>query len=127
MDDQRTELTIELGVEGADETELDSLTTRLRQELLQLDVDEVERPSAGPAPEGSRAIELAAAGALVVGLIRDNAVIESLIGTLQGWLARDQSRTIKVTLDGDTIELSGASDEDRRRLIRHWVAAHGRD
>jgi hypothetical protein len=127
MDDQRTELTIELGAEGADETELDSLTTRLRQELLQLDVDEVERPSAGPAPEGSRAIELAAAGALVVGLIRDNAVIESLIGTLQGWLARDQSRTIKVTLDGDTIELSGASDEDRRRLIRHWVAAHGRD
>jgi hypothetical protein len=127
MDDQRTELTIELGAEGAVETELDSLTTRLRQELLQLDVDEVERPSAGPAPEGSRAIELAAAGALVVGLIRDNAVIESLIGTLQGWLARDQSRTIKVTLDGDTIELSGASDEDRRRLIRHWVAAHGRD
>lgn len=127
MDDQRTELTIELNVDGADDAELDSLTTRLRQELLELDVDEVERPSAGPAPDGSRAVELAAAGALVVGLIRDNAVIESLIGTLQGWLSRDQARTIKVTLDGDTIELAGASDEDRRRLIRHWVAAHGRN
>ena len=46
--------------------EFDELTAALQRELLQLDVDGVERVSAGPAPDGSRGVDLAALGALIV-------------------------------------------------------------
>jgi hypothetical protein len=61
------QLQVEIGLEpDADAAELDEETLELRQELLELDVNAVERPAAGPPPEGARAIELALLGTLLV-------------------------------------------------------------
>ena len=43
-------------------------TWQLRRELLDLEVDAVEAPGAGEPPPGSRAVDVAALGALVVNL-----------------------------------------------------------
>jgi hypothetical protein len=51
---------------GDDAEEIAEATLQLRRELLDLDVDAVELPSAGEAPPGTRAVELAALGALAV-------------------------------------------------------------
>ena len=54
MDGDGLKLRIDLGVEpDADAAELDEATQQLRRELLELDVENVERPSAGPAPPGA--------------------------------------------------------------------------
>lgn len=50
----------------ADAEEIAEVTLSLRRELLDLDVEAVELPPGGEPPPGSRAVELAALGALAV-------------------------------------------------------------
>ena len=58
---------VQLAVGPDDDAEqVAEATLRLRRELLDLDVEAVEVPSAGEPPPGTRAVELAALGALVV-------------------------------------------------------------
>src|SRR5262245_10823954 len=58
---------IAVGLDGGAE-EVVQATLQLRRELLDLDVDTVEVPGAGEPPPGSRAVDVAALGALVVNL-----------------------------------------------------------
>jgi hypothetical protein len=56
---------VELGPD-ADDEEVAEATLQLRRELLDLDVDSVDLPTAGQPPPGTRGVELAALGALLV-------------------------------------------------------------
>jgi hypothetical protein len=107
-----------------DAGELAELTQRLRDELLELDVDEVEPATGGAAPEGAKGLELLAVGGLVVRFAMKANVLRSVIDATVGWLARQQARSVKLTLDGDTLELTGVSSDEQRRLIELWVARH---
>jgi len=121
---EQADLQIELGLGDADPAEVDEVTSRLRNELLELDVDRVQRASAGEAPPGTRAVELVALGGLVVSLARNSDKIAAVVRTLQGWLVRDSARTIKLELDGDSIEVSGVSSADQERLIAAFIERH---
>ncbi len=119
------ELRLNVGVEpDADAAELDEATAQLREELLELDVDAVDRPAGEPPPPGTRAAEAVLLGTLLVPLGRE--AIAAVVRTIETWVARRSSRTVKVTLDGDSIELSNVSDADQRRLIDSFVARHAR-
>jgi hypothetical protein len=49
----------------------------------------------------------------------------SVLGLVRDWLRRSPvQRSVKVTIDGDTLELTGASDELQRRVVDDWVARH---
>lgn len=111
---------------GADEDELERLARSLRGELLELDVDAVEPAAAGPVPEGARAVEALMVGALVVRLARDSEALSSLVRTVRGWLGAHAERRVRLELDGDVLELTGSSDEERERLVEAWIASHGR-
>jgi hypothetical protein len=115
-------LKIELGAgDEAGAEEQDELTRALREELLQLDVDTVERP-VGAAPEGARGVDAVALGTLLVTLGQGAlGIVTSVIGR---WAARRAGRSVTLELDGDRIELSGVSEEDQRRLIETFVARH---
>jgi hypothetical protein len=117
------ELRVDVGVEAdADAAELDEATTQLREELLELDVDAVDRPAGDPPPPGARAAEAMVLGTLLVGLGRET--IGAVVRTIEAWIARRSSRTVKVTIGGDSIELSNISDDDQHRLIESFVARH---
>jgi hypothetical protein len=118
-------LRLELHVPDADAEELDSLTSRVRRELLALDVDAVERPQLGPAPANARAPEIATVGALIVSVLSTPAVLQVVVDTLRSWASRGEARSVKLTLGGDSIELTGASGEDQRRLVAAWIRKHG--
>ena len=85
-------LALELSEAGADPARLEELTTRLRSELLDLDVNDVERVSAGNAPEGSKAIEWAAVGALIVTMEQTGPFLAKVVSTIREWLKRDRRR-----------------------------------
>lgn len=106
----------------ADDAELELAAAQLRQELLELDVDAVERPPGDPAPPGARGIEVGVLGALLVEAGRG--AVGAVVQTIHGWVARRSSRTVKITLDGDSIELTNASEEEQRRLIESFLARH---
>jgi hypothetical protein len=116
-------LQVEIGVEpDADAAELDEVTALLRQDLLELDVDNVDRPPGGPAPPGTRAVDAAILGSLVVST--GPAVIGAVVRTLEGWLRRRPNRSVKIEIGDDSIELTDASAEDQRRLIESFIARH---
>lgn len=111
--------------DGSDDARLEELALLLRQELLALDVRAVEPYREGDAPEGSRAGLAAIAGVLSVTLQPGLQVLGSVVAVVRDWLRRSGSgRTVKVTIDGDTIELSGASDAVQQQLVDAWIHKH---
>ncbi len=59
-------LRVELSEDGADAERVGTLTSFLRRELLQLDVEDVTTLRAGESPPGARAFDLTAANELLV-------------------------------------------------------------
>src|SRR4051795_12323582 len=114
--------------EHASPERLDALTGYLRQELLQLDVDDVRRASAGEVPAGTRAIDVDVLGGLVVTLGRSAVGLRDVVATIRRWLSRDDGirRTVKIEIDGDTLELSQVSVAEQDRLIALFVDRHSR-
>ena len=108
----------------SDAEELAELTRRLRGQLLELDVDTVEPATGGEAPAGSKGIELLAIGGLVIQFAMKSEVLKSVVDATTAWLGRQQGRSVKLTLDGDTLEVTGVSSHEQRRLVDLWVARH---
>lgn len=107
----------------ADAEEIAEATLRLRRELLDLDVEAVELPSAGEPPPGTRAVELAAVGALVVTFAKSQ-LLGSVVAAVRAWLASQPQRSIKLELDGDVLELTGVSSKEQQRLAEEWLRRH---
>jgi hypothetical protein len=121
------DLQIELFEPAADVEELDRLIAALRVELLALDVDAVFHVSAGPAPAGSKGLELAEAGALLVQVRDSLPLINAVVSTVRAWLLRSRSsgRSLKVTVDGRTLELSAATADQQQRIVDEFVRSLG--
>jgi hypothetical protein len=117
-------LGIQLGVgPDSDAEEVAEVTLQLRRELLELDVDAVEVPRAGEAPPGTRAVELAALGALAVTVAKSQ-LLGPVVAAIRAWLAASPQRSIKLELDGDALELTGLSSKEQRRLTDEWLRRH---
>jgi hypothetical protein len=115
---------VELSEPGTDDERLEELALRLAGELRELDVDAVG-PAAGEAPPGTRSALAAVAGALVVSLRPSAAQLTAVVGLVRDWLRRSPApRSVKVTIDGDTLEITGASDELQRRVVDDWISKH---
>ena len=119
------ELSVEVQAgSDTDTEELAQLSGLLRAEFLDLDVDAVRQPVRGKAPEDAKGADLLAAGELMVGLVASPEVLASIIDTVRSWLGRNRARSVKLTLDGDTLEVTGASSAEQQRLIDLWVTRH---
>jgi Effector Associated Constant Component 1 len=106
----------------AEDAEVDTSAGRLRRELLELDVDAVERPpaSAEPGAKGGGGLT----DVLIVTLSNSTALV-AMLGVLKDWLKRRQSRTVKITIGEDSLELGQASPADQEKLIASWLDRHG--
>jgi hypothetical protein len=124
MDDKRARLGVQLAVGPDDDTEeVAEATLQLRRELLDLDVEAVEVPRAGEPPPGTRAVELAALGALVVTLA-ESQLLTPVVAAVRSWLGGQPQRSIMLELDGDVLELTGLSSTEQRRLADEWLRRH---
>jgi tetratricopeptide (TPR) repeat protein len=124
MADTARELRVQIEPqEGADADELAGLAAQLRRELAGLDVQSVELERAGEVPEDAKAVDVLALGGLVVKL--GPVAVGVVARVVQGWLRRASARSVKLQLDGDVIELTGASSQDQERLISLMEAKHG--
>jgi hypothetical protein len=80
----------------------------------------------GTPPPGAKAIEAAVLGGLLMHLALRPETLMAVSAAIRGWLKRQRSGgTVKLTLDGDTLELTGISSEQQDRLVELWVARHG--
>lgn len=107
-----------------DTEELAQLADRLRAEFLDLDLYAVRQLARGEVPEDAKGAGLLAASELVVGLVTSPEVLASIIDTVRSWLGRNRARSVKLTLDGDTLEVTGVSSAEQERLVDLWVTRH---
>ena len=115
-------VSIEIFEAEADPQRLDVLTRNLRDELLQAPVDSVGSPPGPPPPEGSRALSVAAAGALVVVLKGSAELVRQVVDIVRGWRQRDaENRSLKITLGDSTLELTNIDAAQQQRLIDEFV------
>jgi hypothetical protein len=121
----RQVLTVEMaGSADSDAEELVHLTSRLRRELLGADVDAVYYASDEHAPDSSKGIDLPTAAGLVVHFMLRPDVLQSIIDSVWSWLGRQHLRGIKLTIDGDSLELTRASRAEQERIVELWVKRH---
>jgi hypothetical protein len=110
---------------GVDGEELDQQLRWLREELLGLDVEAVDRVSGDTAPDGAKAPAADLASTLVIAF-SNSAVLAALVGVLRTWLSRGSGRKVKLQIGADSIEIEGLSTADQDKLIEQWIARNAR-
>lgn len=113
---------VTVGPDG-DAAEVAEASAGLRRELLDLDVEAVEPLRAGDGPPGTRAGELVELGALIVTLGHSE-LLTAVLATVRSWLAGSTRRSAKLELGGDTLELTGLSSKEQRRVTDAWLRRH---
>jgi hypothetical protein len=123
------EILVQVSEEHADRLRLDDLSRQLRGELLEADGTEAVDPlTAGEAPPGTRSGLATVAGALLVTVQPHLGAVVRVVSLLKEWLARsDGGRSIRLEVDGDVIELTGASTELQEKLVAEWIARRARE
>lgn len=112
---------------GADAAEVERLGRRLHDELRAADLWEVQPVPGPPAPPGARAVDAATLTQLLITLSAGGGVFVTVLATVRDWLGRQGGgHTVKISIDGDTLELTNATAADSARLIQMFADKHQR-
>jgi hypothetical protein len=112
------ELRIDIDDQGSEAEDLATQTAKLRRTLLELDVDDVRHVTAGPAPDGTRAVDVLAVGSLLVALAKAPQLVSSMAQVLSAWVSTRNGRSVTVEIDGNRLELTGVTRDDQQRMMR---------
>ena len=114
---------VELVEPDGDPEAVDVLMRDLRQELLELDVESVSTVPAGPAPPGSKGLDMAAAAALLVQVQGSVTALSMVVSAVRTWLQRgkEPGASVKLTIGDQTLELSRATTEQQERLVQEFL------
>ena len=123
VDHMDADVRVELVEPDGDSEALDVLMRDLRQELLQLDVESVSTVPVGPAPKGSKGLDMAAAAALLVQVQGSVTALSMVVSAVRTWLQRgkDPGASVKLTIGDQTLELSRATTEQQERLVQEFL------
>ncbi|MFG2120317.1 hypothetical protein [Streptomyces sp. NPDC048710] len=116
-----------LSEEGAEAERVEQLTGYLRQELLSAGAaDDVRAVPAEETPPGARCVDVALVGSLLVGLGNSLTGLGQVMNVLRDWLGRfgDTRPSLTLTLDGDTLEISAATDEQVADAVKIFLEKH---
>ncbi|MGX1561139.1 hypothetical protein [Streptomyces sp. NPDC055506] len=119
-------LHILLAEEDAEAEHVAELTAYLREELLELDVDDVTTLPGGEAPSGARAVDVTQIGALLVALGSSATALSQVATVLRSWLGRrhDTRPSMRLQMGDDVLEVSEATDEQVAEAFRIFVERH---
>ena len=114
----------EIGIEA-----LEAQTSALRDDLFEspgvleiVNGRKSDAPSATKAP--SDALDV---GVMVLTVLGSSGTIAGVVELVKSWADRSTSRTAKITISGNAIELQGLSKSDQEKVIRHWLDASESD
>ncbi len=106
--------------------ELEQLTKKLRQELLELDIESAEFATTGEKIIGAKAGDPINWGTIIITLLAAGGVATKLIDLSQAWLTQNQQQSIVLEIDGDKLEIKGISSEEQQKLIDMWIERHSK-
>jgi hypothetical protein len=122
VDDQLANLIlhIEAGPQ-ADQEEQALLTQRLREHLLQLNVEDVGRVNSDAAPPGAKgdAVTLATLAVTLAPI-----ALAEVMKALQTWLSRHERASVAVESGGEKIVVTGSPSKEQQRAIETFLSRH---
>lgn len=110
-----------LPTEDASAEELSNEAVRLRRELLELQVNDVQLDRETEAPLGTKAADAANLGHLLVTAIPSSSVLGAIVAITVNRLKTRTNRSARLELDGDVLELKGLGEEEQRKLVEQWL------
>jgi hypothetical protein len=125
-----SQMVVRLDEHGAAPEQLELMSASLRRDLLELDVDDVVKVSGAVPPAGSRGIDVAAVGELLVALPASLEILRSVVEAARSWVARGpggHARTAELSIGDKTIKLTGVSGEQQDRIIEQFVQSLSRE
>ncbi len=123
VDDDIAAVLVTISEPGADPERLDELTLMLRGELMEIAAD-VRPVSGGEAPPGTRAIDIATVGALLVAVKGSVESVNAIVSAVRSWLRRGTTpRVVELTIAGTTLRLDAASEQQQQQLVDEFVRA----
>lgn len=99
---------------------LDTYSRRLREEILELDVDSVEYASQADAPKGSKGIGTAV-GDMILSLAPLDYALSGVMGAVQSFATRNDQCGITVEIGDNRIIIDGSSPEEQQKLVDTWI------
>ncbi|MGI5365252.1 hypothetical protein [Streptomyces iakyrus] len=125
-DTVENELHILLTEEDAEAERVAELTGYLRQELLDLDVDDVTTLPGGEVPPGARAVDVTQIGALLVTLGSSATALNQVVTVIRSWMGRrrDTHPSLHVRMGDDVLELSDATDDQVAKALEIFAQRH---
>ena len=97
-------------------------TEDLRGELAQLGEVRIGETSAAP---HTRSIDVGTLAEIVVTLSGVAGGLGAVVETVRGFLAKGSpSRSARLEIDGDVLEVSGLDADEQRALIDRWLERH---
>jgi hypothetical protein len=119
-------IVMRLDEHGATPERLELLSSALRRDLLELDVDDVVKVGEAVPPAGARAVDVVAIGELLVSLSGSLDLLRSVIEAVRSWVVRgsaSHARTAELAVGDKTIKLTGVSSEQQDQIIEQFVQA----
>ena len=100
---------------------LDTYSRRLREDILDLDVDSVDYVGQDDAPEGSKGAGASAVGDMILSLAPLNNVIMSVIGAVQSFVNRSHECNITMEIGDNKLIISDMSPKEQQKLVDAWI------
>ena len=123
----KTKLIVKINpIPDLDLGELEQLTRKLQQELLELDIESAEFATTGEELTGTKAGKRIKWGTIIVALLAADGVATKLVDLSQAWLTYNQQQSIILEIDGDKLEVKGISSEEQQKLIDMWIERHSK-
>lgn len=118
-----SELLVRIDETAADAERLGLLGDALRAELLGLDVTDVTTMRVGVAPSGTRGLDVAAVGTLLVSMNPSVELLTRLVRAVASWVGRSASpgRSVELTVGDRAIRVTDVSSEQQDRLINEFI------
>ncbi|MGW4124427.1 hypothetical protein [Nocardia sp. NPDC004711] len=107
-------------IEGDEVGDTAAAARLLRAQLLGIDIDAAEPVSDSELPEGAKSLS---ALSVTVGVRLGVAALGKVVAKIREWVAHS-GRTVEVTLDGETIKITGGFPEQQDLVINAWLARH---
>lgn len=104
--------------------EMAKLSRRLREELLELDVEKVDLARVSEPPAKSKTGDPVTWGTILVTMAASGGVLTTLITTVRSWLMRNERHKITMEINGDKLDVTGISSKEQQRLIESWLRRH---
>ena len=120
--DQPMTVMVRLGPTDAPARRGPDPTNELRQELAHLGE---ARIGASPGAQRTRSIDVATLAEIVVTLSGVAGGLGAVVETVRGFLKRrSPSRTARLEIDGDVLEVTGLDADEQQTLIDRWLERH---